>query len=303
MIAPTPPTPPEPPVSSNTAAKVTLVIGILVTVLGSMWGIISSSGGKVVAPIDTIIAGALTAVGGGIVGASMQDLFSRTNVERGLSAVSRMMSDVVAENSRVLTAITERMTDVADGIGGSARASHDSIRNTVAGSLSARFVSDEQQLAPLRKTWHHYHVTQAGRELRWLYSIFPLDTGTSPSTITTPIVLVDLARVAHVYNAEVGMRTNRLFVNFTRADGTEPSCSEIFPHMQTFRDIHAGFGIRQTWDGSHLLGRAIMSERPVIPDAEPGMIAAEHNPTLDDVWLTGFIQNRIHLDDLPARQS
>ncbi|MGW4351579.1 hypothetical protein ACWELJ_05755 [Nocardia sp. NPDC004582] len=289
---PTPPTPPELPVSSNTAAKVTLIIGILVTVLGSMWGIISSSGGRTLAPVDTIIAGALTAVGGGIVGSSMQDLFSRTNVNRGLSAVSRIMSDVVAENSRVMAAAIMRLTDIGDGIG-----------DTLAGSLSARLVSDELQLAPLRKTWHHYHVTQAGRELRWLYSIFPLDACTSPATITTPIVLVDLARVGHVYNAEVGMRTNRMLINFTRADGTEPSCSEIFPHMQTFRDIHAGFGIRQTWDGSHLLGRAIMSERPVIPDTEPGMIDAEHNPTLDDVWLTGFLQNRIHLDDLPLRGS
>ncbi|MGW2663197.1 hypothetical protein ACWCW7_19740 [Nocardia tengchongensis] len=292
-------TPPALPVRSNTAAKVTLIIGILVTILGSLWGIVSNSGGKVL-PINTIIAGALTALGGGIVGSSMQDLFSRTNVDRGLSAVSRMMTDVVAENSRVMAAATVRMTDIADGIGSSARASHDSMRDTLAGSLSARFVSDELQLAPLRKVWHHYHVTQAGRELRWLYSVFPLDTGTSPATITTPIVLVDLARVEHVYNAEVGMRTNRMFVNFTRADGTEPSCSEIFPHMQTFRDTHSGFGIRQTWDGSHLLGRAIMSRRPVIPDVSPGMVEAEHNPTLDDVWLTGFIQNRIHLDDLPV---
>lgn len=302
MTTPAPQTPPELPVSSNTAAKVTLIIGILVTVLGSMWGIISSSGGKAVAPIDTIIAGALTAVGGGIVGSSMQDLFSRTNVNRGLSAVSRIMSDVVAENSRVMAAAITRLTEIGDGIGGAARVSQQSVRDTLAGSLSAKLVSDELQLAPLRKTWHHYHVTQAGRELRWLYSIFPLDACTSPATITTPIVLVDLARVEHVYNAEVGMRTNRMVVNFTRADGTEPSCSEIFPHMQTFRDIHAGFGIRQTWDGSHLLGRAIMSERPVIPGAEPGMIDAQHNPTLDDVWLTGFIQNRIHLDDLPVPQ-
>ncbi|MFE4456702.1 hypothetical protein ACFROC_05020 [Nocardia tengchongensis] len=295
-------TSPALPSRSNTAAKVTLIIGILVTILGSLWGIVSNSGGKVL-PINTIIAGALTALGGGIVGSSMQDLFSRTNVDRGLSAVSRMMSDVVAENSRVMAAATMRLTDIADGIGSSARASHDSMRDTLAGSMSARFVSDELQLAPLRKVWHHYHVTQAGRELRWLYSIFPLDTGTSPATITTPIVLIDLARVGHVYNAEVGMRTNRMFINFTRADGTEPSCSEIFPQMQTFRDVHSGFGIRQTWDGSHLLGRAIMSERPVVPDAAPGMLAAEHNPTLDDVWLTGFIQNRIHLEDLPVARS
>lgn len=144
------------------------------------------------------------------------------------------------------------------------------LEQSVAGALLAQFRSDEQRLRYYRRPWHEYRLPRMDGRWCWRYHVIDLRSPTPPGTIygraTSTGIDSDYKR-EYIY--EGGCRDQRFLLLGRPTNGTEPSSIMIMPFMgDSFRRVHAGFRLLQTWDGDHAVVPVIMTEKPL--DAEAG---------------------------------
>ncbi|MER6124407.1 hypothetical protein ABT173_17475 [Streptomyces sp. NPDC001795] len=200
---------------------------------------------------DQLVSGVALAVGGGILGAGINSLI-----------VKKYERDVLAEVTVLL-----------------------------AESLQARFTSTEAELASYRRNWHHYYLTEVDRELTWWYEKCSFDHNPVIGSIVQRTALHDTLGRTHTYVTEMGVRGQRLVLLETREDGAEAAGVEVYPMPRGFRSVHAGVACVETWDGTHLIGKAILSESPIVDSVTEGRIQPEHAPVINEVWAKLFQRN------------
>lgn len=233
---------------SRSTAPAVLLVGILLVALGITYQAATTGAGRQSTIFDNVAFGVLIAVGGGVIGASLNTLIVRKFEWDVLSAV----------------------------------------REVVANSLSATFLTEDRELSGYRKLWHNYHVTQVGEKFCWWYETCSFAQDSAVGSLTQDVVLCDSLGNRHGYLAEVGIRGNRLIRILTRKDSTECATIEVFPMPRGFHDRHAGIVVLETWDSTQIVSKAIMSEHPLVRGIPEGRVNDEHAETLDKAWRERF---------------
>jgi hypothetical protein len=257
-----------------------LIIGLLLVIVGIVYQAIASGSHL---GTNAIASGVLISLGGGVLGAAIEDLLSRQDELDVLEHITR-----TAEASLRQIALK-------------GSSSMDELRAVLRESLVSEIRSPDVTLEPFRRDWHHYHVTQSERELRWMYSIFPAASTRAINALTFKLELRDEQGELHSYDAEMFTRRDRLYVIYTQHAGTESSSTELFPQPGQYQRTLAGIGQRATWDRPELVAPVLMSKQPLIPGIEPGMVDPVYHAKLDEIWASVFPNlNTLHLTALAA---
>lgn len=230
-----------------------LMLGLVTTALGVVYGIATASSGQGTrgSTIHTMVAAVIGSLGAGAVGAA-------------LSIV---------------------LTKVAD------REGRDNLMLGLSHLIGARFTSDDAALKLLRGCWHHYHVTSQDGRYLWRYLQLRFDHWPIVGAAGTWFTISDAGGHSLDYFAEAGVRGNHVVLLMNGRDaGVGAQATEVFPTMvtQRFRTRHCGIGLYQTWDGAHTVGKIILSPEAIVPVSEAGTIAAEDFAQLDEVWRADF---------------
>jgi hypothetical protein len=227
-----------------------MLLGVVMTGFGIAYATASAPDtGRSADVANNIISGLLTAVGGGIVGASVSILVT----------------------------------------GGSDRDTLQKLRGVVQDSLMSKLTSDEASLGPVRQLWHHYYVTATDGKHVWRYRQFHFELSVAVSSAVTGMAVKDQSGRTRLYRVEAGIRGDRLIIVSAMVNGQEPPLIEIYPQFVNYKDLHYGVALLQNWDGYNMLSRTILSNHDLLGGAVPeGMIPAEYFEDLDTKWERGF---------------
>jgi hypothetical protein len=107
--------------------------------------------------------------------------------------------------------------------------------------------SDEHELHPARKDWHHYYMAEVAGALEWSYQRYRFDRSTAIGSIATDSPIRDLQGHEHAYRTEAGVRGSRLIVMDTRSTGVEqPSVHINSQFAEGYHVIRCGIGFLVT---------------------------------------------------------
>ena len=197
--------------------------------------------------VNTVISQVAVAIGGGVLGAGLNTVIVR-----------RFERDVLEE-----------------------------ITSCVEASLTARFVSSEQELRPLRRDWHHYYVSQVGRQRRWWSQPMPFGNTDGVGSIRLSMPVIDGGGRVHSYTAEAGVRSNTLIVLNTNDRGNENCSVDVYPAVNGYRTVYAGIAMLESWDGDNVVTRCLMSLEPLVAGS-PGPLSETESAQLDQEWTDAF---------------
>lgn len=211
---------------SNFTARVWLIftLGVAMTGFGVSYAAATGASGKGPSLLNIVIAGVLTAVGGGIVGA--------------------IISIVIATASD--------------------RDTVETVQEILRTSLESRFLSDEDRLLPMRRLWHHYFLTTTGGVSAWYYEVLDFRQATATASLTTTLAVEDPAGSKIEYKFEVGARGDHLYILSMVEGTRQTAVSEVFPRVLDFSASHFGIMLAHDWDGRSALSRTIISLTPLI---------------------------------------
>ena len=169
------------------------------------------------------------------------------------------------------------------------------IRDVIAFSLQRHLTSDEADLRLMRKEWHHYYVTEMAGTLVWRYQRYPFNRSAAVGAIVVEAPIKDPEGKEHSYRTEVGVRGSRVIVIDTRTAGSEQPSIHVYPHLtEGYSSTHCGMAFMVTWDGHHMVTKAILSQTRLIPGIGEGKVPPSYNAELEAAWQTGFhSQNRL----------
>lgn len=147
------------------------------------------------------------------------------------------------------------------------------------------FLSDEALLRPLRKIFHHYHVTQIDGKKVWRYRQYDFSKTTLIGRLHASIEAKDGSGRARRYQIHAGVRESRLILFEKAEESLEPIIIEIYPMMMiAAQNRHAGVGFMQTWDGNHLVTKALFSEDPIQGIENEGDIDPSKFAMIEQLW-------------------
>lgn len=170
-------------------------------------------------------------------------------------------------------------------------------------TIESSMTSAEDDVGPVRTTWHHYYQSLIDRQVIWRYHVMTFGQAVGIGSLSTQSAISDPQGVPHVYRVEGAVRGPRLILTLLPLHGRESAAVEIFPHfLYEFRTLHAGVGLMQTWDGGEIVGRCLLSQAPVIP-TDDTLVPREHLAQLDASWRKAFSGVRNALDDTDVTAS
>lgn len=173
------------------------------------------------------------------------------------------------------------------------------IRDVLAGSLRARMRSREEDLAPVRQSWHFYHVTQIDGAFVWRYTNYRFDHSNTSGSITTSTRDVRAGK-EHVYHTEVAVRDHRMIMVEEAEGGTEPPLIAVMPYFtESFRHVRGGVFLIKSWDGNDLLTKCLWSLTPLVGVAGTE-VRREDFGLLEELWEAAFGQSHLLLPSTVA---
>ncbi len=221
-------------------------LGVAMTGFGVSYAAAAAgSSGKGPNLLNIVIAGVLTAVGGGIVGAIISILIATA----------------------------------------SDRDTVETVRDILRSSLEGKFLSDEDRLRPTRRLWHHYFLTTAGGVSAWWYEVLDFRQTAATASLATTLLVDDPAGSKIEYKFEVGARGDHLYILSTVEGTRQTAVTEVFPRFLDFSATHFGIMLAHDWDGRSTLSRTTISLTPLIqaePGIVPESAAAGLSESWND---------------------
>ena len=242
---------------SSTRVWLILFLGVVMTGFGIAYAAATTpkAGGTASVPND-ITSGLLSAVGGGIVGATI---------------------------SLLVTGSADRDT-------------LRKIRSVVEDSLTSTLLSEESSLEPVRQTRHHYYVTTIKNRDVWRYERYHFDLSLGVSSVTVAISVKDASGRILRYRLEAGVRGDRLIIFSSMLNGQEPVFTEVYPQFVNYKSTHYGIVLMENWDGFNMLSKTILNSHDLLEgeQVEEGTVPERFFAQLDAAWEAGFAQhNRV----------
>lgn len=218
------------------------LVGILITVVGVLLQISGKSA------LDQIVAGSCTAVGGGVLGAT----------------ISIYVSAMGAKDTLV------------------------EVRTIIANSMSARLVSPDAELDALRKKWHYYHQTQRDGAFIWRYTEYDFSQTTSVGSLSVDIVDSVNGREERFRVEAAVRGTMFFATDTWLDGAGPPGIAVIPGFIEGYKTVRAGLVVIRTWDNTDLLARCVVSTTPLVAVLTGNDIAAADGEKLDSLWEKEF---------------
>lgn len=197
-----------------------------------------------------VVAGVLTAVGGGILGAVISILVARSSDRDTLAHVAEVL---------------ER-------------------------SLTSELRSDDARLSPLRaQHWHHYYLTTLRGEHVWRYETYPFQLSAQVGSLAVKIDVETDNGLIFPYLVEAFVRHERLTIVSSKARDNSNTFVEVFPQFDGELSEYYGIGFVRTWDATNIVTKTILSQKPLAGISCKGpTLSADEGRRLDAVWNVGF---------------
>lgn len=171
----------------------------------------------------------------------------------------------------------------------SSQSFYSELRALVSSESSAMLTSEEEQIAPYRAVWHHYHRTKIDGQPVWRYRRYDLRESRFVGQLVTEVVATDANGNDYRYDVRAVLRGQRFIMLETARSGTEPVVVEVYPFMDlAFMGAHCGIGLMKAWSGEDLLSPCIMSTTQLIDWSSEGDIDPRLFEELDRKWDVGF---------------
>jgi hypothetical protein len=138
------------------------------------------------------------------------------------------------------------------------------VREIIEESLRSDFKVADADLAPYRKVWHHYLLTEVDGKYIWRYRTFDFSRVHVPGKL---VAMFDVqspdGRMQH-YHIDAYVVAPRVLFIQKSATGTELPIVHIYPTAtETFGSLHAGLACIKSWGGKELTVPVLMSEQPL----------------------------------------
>jgi hypothetical protein len=228
-------------------------LGVVVVALGVY---VQVKGGSA---IEQMFAGSFAAVGGGVIGATIS-IFVTTSANQ----------DTLDQQIQMFNTKIALQTDL--------------LRETT----TARILSREDELGPIRRTWHFYHKSRdrQGKEV-WSHTEYPFDQSPGVGAINIKVVGV-FGDESFSYDAEVGIRSGVLFIFERRNFSSEPLMTTIVPFFtDRLRSCYPGTVTVRSWSHDDILAPCLFfrTSQEDSYRTNRGIVVDEDSYKLDELWL------------------
>jgi hypothetical protein len=226
-----------------------LALGVVTTGFGVTYTTASANSNHP-SVASQVVAGVLTAVGGGILGAVISILVARSSDRDTLAHVAEVL---------------ER-------------------------SLTSELRSDDRRLSPLRaEQWHHYYLTTLRGEHVWRYEKYPFQLSAQVGSLAVEVDVVTDNGNVFPYLVEAFVRHERLTIVSSKARDNTNVFVEVFPQFDGELSEYFGIGFVRTWDATNIVTKTILSQQPLKGITGTGpTLSADDGHQLDAIWKTGF---------------
>ena len=218
------------------------LVGILTTVIGILLQISGKSA------LDQIVAGSCTAVGGGVLGATISIYVS--------AAGNR---DALAE-----------------------------MRTIISSSMSARLLSPDADLEAVRRKWHYYHQTQRDGAFVWRYTEYDFSRSASVGSLSIDIADLAHGRDERFRVEAAVRGTMLFATDTWLDGTGPPEIAVMPGFTEGFKTVRAGLMLVRTWDNTDLLARCLFSTTPLVPVDTENDVAVADGAKLDALWEREF---------------
>jgi hypothetical protein len=222
------------------------LVGILITVIGILLQISDKSA------LGQIVAGSCTAVGGGVLGATLSIYVSAMGNK-----------DALAE-----------------------------MRTIISNSMSARLLSPDAELDAVRRKWHYYHQTQREGAFVWRYTEYDFSRTTSVGSLSIDIVDSMNGRDERFRVEAAVRGTMLFVTDTWLDGAGPPGIAVVPGFTEGYKTVRAGFMEVRTWDNTNILARCLISTMPLVPTGNGDDIAAVDGERLDATWEREFASTR-----------
>ncbi|GIH07288.1 hypothetical protein Rhe02_53550 [Rhizocola hellebori] len=172
---------------------------------------------------NQMVAGTLTAVGGGVIGAAISIYFAATEGRDTLAMIRKMMADFSKAGMR----------------------------------------SEENSLSPIRRSWHYYYLTRKDDKYLWRHFVYRFQDSTTPNSIEVMIVDESAGEPYEAFTEVALRKDRLIMVEIPKNGDEPPLVVVAPGFTEGYRDVRAGVVILKTWDATGMLSKCLWSTRPL----------------------------------------
>jgi hypothetical protein len=134
----------------------------------------------------------------------------------------------------------------------------------LASSLAPGLVSPEEAIEDFREQFHWYSVSQMDGRRHWRHAPIDFSGSRTAGRLTATIPACNRRGELQRYACHAGLVDER-FVHINKAmRGKESASIYVYPSLgKDFYDVHCGFGLKESWDGTPLIVPAILTRSPM----------------------------------------
>ncbi|MGX7676565.1 hypothetical protein [Plantactinospora sp. DSM 117369] len=163
------------------------------------------------------------------------------------------------------------------------------VREMLAHSLDVRLRSTEAALSPIRRHWHYYHLTKRGGRFRWRHTDYHFEQTGTPGSIVLNIADTDPNGDQRYRSEAAIRGDRLILVESPEEGSTEGPIVAITPFFtEVFRRVRPGFALLRSWDGEDMVTRCIWSTSALVPSTGQD-VSDEDGRVLDDLWERSFL--------------
>ncbi|MCC0080216.1 MAG: hypothetical protein H6899_09775 [Rhodobacter sp.] len=132
-----------------------------------------------------------------------------------------------------------------------------------------KFESAPDYLDMIVGTWHVYYLTKKGGKVIWRSAIYKLEKNPHVNSVHGRSYIVADGK-SRSYAIEAGIRGNSLIAVHKAETGQEDDSIEVFPSInRTYRDVHFGIQVLETWDGDLAVSYSLLSREEIPNSSDP----------------------------------
>ena len=167
--------------------------------------------------------------------------------------------------------------------------SRNTTQTLLEGFVTGKLISNEEKIAHLKKKWYHYGRTLVDDKEVWRHAIIDLSQSIAPGVLSSTVGFPRKDGDLIMYSIEGFVRDYRVVLVYNASNPIKPSIVEVLPFMaQSYKSIHTGYWLLQTWGGKHMIQPTIFSEKPINRFTRLGEVDAKTAKILQEAWDSRF---------------